>query len=111
MTRFPKTLVDGTFTVRLRFDATPREGLASIQTWLSDWATAHSEELIFGFRFVDLFSSTPVALPGPSGQLWIILRGTSADKTQWKDWYVRLVRDALATFPELGTVSGVEDDS
>jgi hypothetical protein len=109
MNRFPNTLGDGTFTVRLRFEATPGEGLASIQTWLSDWATAHSEELIFGFRFLDLFSSAPVAIPGPSGQLWIILRGIAADKTQWKDWYARLVRDALDTFPDLGKVSGVED--
>jgi hypothetical protein len=110
MRRFPKILEDGGFRVRLRFGGAPKSDLPAIQRWLTDWAAANAAETIFGHHFGDLFSLAPVASRDSSGQLRIVLNGLPAGIRLWRDWYVRLVRDTLGAFPELGDLSKVEDD-
>jgi hypothetical protein len=109
MRRFPEILGDGTFRVRLQFEAPPKN-MHLLQTWLSDWPQTHDEQTHFGFHFSDSFQSAPRAICADSGELWILLSGSPPDiHHHWRDWYVQLVREVLQAFPELGRLSKVED--
>jgi hypothetical protein len=110
MQRFPKILEDGSFRVRLGFEAAPKKDLATIQRWLTEWAAAIAEQMILGHHFSELFDSAPQAALDPSGHLCIVLKGRPSGQRLWRDWYVRLVRDTLDAFPDLGNLSVVEND-
>jgi hypothetical protein len=111
MQRFPKILEGGSFRVRLRFEAAPKKDLATIQRWLTGWAAAIAEEMILGHHFSELFASAPEAAFDSAGHVSIVLKGLPLGQRLWKDWYVRLVRDTLDAFPDLGKLSGVENDA
>jgi hypothetical protein len=110
--RFPNARADGTFKVAVCFTALPSEGLSALQAWLSDWIVANGEWSFFGEtrRFFDCFSAAPKALVGSSGDLRIVFLGVSPDARFWKDWYVRLMSEATARFPEIGPPCGVRDE-
>ena len=110
MQRFPKILEDGSFRVRIRFEATPKKDLVTIQRWLTDWAAAIAEQMILGYHFSELFGSAPQAAFDSSGHLCIVLKGLPSGQRLWRDWYVRLVRDTLNAFPDLGNLSVVDND-
>ena len=109
---FPKARDDGSFRVRLHFAGPPHRGISPVQSWISQWVAANSVLGFFGesLRFFDFFRAEPVAILGKAGELCIILTGNSPDQRHWKEWYVRLVRDLLVTFPEVGELSGIFDE-
>jgi len=98
--RFPKSRSDGSFKIRVRFNAPPAD-LASTQLWVEHWVRTHGEWVFLGksHRFDDYFSAPPSVLLGANGELCLIFRGVSPDRRFWKDWYVRLVGATLEAFP------------
>jgi hypothetical protein len=109
--RFPKAGADGSFKVRVRFNAAPEKDIASIQRWVSEWVETHGEWFFLGqsHRFADYFADVPRASVDTTGALTLVLAGVSADRRFWKDWYARLGRDMIEAFPELGGLASVED--
>ena len=110
--RFPKTRNDGSFAVRVRFSAAPEKGVATVQSWLSEWVRENGEWVFMGEvrHFGEYFREAPEASLGAAGELCIVFRGLSADRRFWKDWYVRIGRATQEAFPEVGKLVAVDNN-
>ncbi|MAG94354.1 MAG: hypothetical protein CMJ48_11465 [Planctomycetaceae bacterium] len=82
-----------------------------MQEWLASWVESHSEWKFLKqvHSYFEYFKEAPSAQLGPSGELQVILCGTSVRKRFWRDWYVRVCRELVAAFPSVGKVALVRD--
>ena len=113
--QFPTVAQDGSFVVRVSFEASPGEPLETVRDWLTafmkDQSDGHAVGEIGSSRpFAAYFSAPPQADLGPGGECTLLLRGVSGEGEGrfWKDWYVHISRELLARFPGLSNIARVE---
>jgi hypothetical protein len=108
---FPRLKSDGSFAVRIRFSAAPKDGLANLVPWLDRWSNQHTRWSLFGTEYAlsDIFAQPPRASIGATDELVIDLFGAPTGLEIWRDLYVELVRDTIMEFPEVGELRQVLD--